>query len=97
MTTTRATIRLDWLDGMKGISILWIVFFHAFSLLDFPWLFQIFAPFYNWFNAQGVWRESCARLARYFPPKREGTRFRVVDLGCGPGQVTDDAAGSTSK
>jgi len=37
LTTTRPAVRLDWLDGMKGISILWIVFFHAFSLLDFPW------------------------------------------------------------
>jgi len=29
----RAIARLDWLDGMKGISILWIVFFHAFNFL----------------------------------------------------------------
>jgi peptidoglycan/LPS O-acetylase OafA/YrhL len=29
----RVIARLDWLDGMKGISILWIVFFHAFNFL----------------------------------------------------------------
>ena len=31
-----ATVRLDWLDGIKGISILWIVYFHAFMCLDVP-------------------------------------------------------------
>ena len=31
-------VRLDWLDGVKGISILWIAFFHSFSLRSgFPW------------------------------------------------------------
>jgi peptidoglycan/LPS O-acetylase OafA/YrhL len=29
----RAIARLEWLDGMKGISIVWIVFFHAFNFL----------------------------------------------------------------
>ena len=38
--TKVATARLDWLDGMKGISILWIVYFHAFSCLDRPWPFS---------------------------------------------------------
>ena len=32
----KPTVRLDWIDGMKGISILWIVYFHAFSCLDTP-------------------------------------------------------------
>ena len=31
-------VRLDWLDGIKGISILWVAFFHSFSLRSgFPW------------------------------------------------------------
>jgi peptidoglycan/LPS O-acetylase OafA/YrhL len=32
--------RLDWLDGLKGIAILWIVFFHFFTFYDHgrtPW------------------------------------------------------------
>ena len=32
--------RLDWLDGVKGIAILWIVFFHFFTFYDHgrtPW------------------------------------------------------------
>jgi peptidoglycan/LPS O-acetylase OafA/YrhL len=29
----RTVVHLDWLDGMKGIAILWIAFFHAFSFL----------------------------------------------------------------
>jgi peptidoglycan/LPS O-acetylase OafA/YrhL len=29
--------RLQWIDGMKGISILWIVYFHGFSFREFPW------------------------------------------------------------
>ncbi len=32
--------RLDWLDGMKGLAILWIVFFHFFTFYDHgrtPW------------------------------------------------------------
>ena len=37
MDAKPASVRLDWLDVMKGISILWIVFFHSFSFLDFPW------------------------------------------------------------
>jgi peptidoglycan/LPS O-acetylase OafA/YrhL len=37
MSAKPASVRLDWLDGMKGISILWIVYFHGFSFLDFPW------------------------------------------------------------
>jgi uncharacterized membrane protein YcfT len=31
MTGARTAARLDWLDGAKGISILWIVFFHFFN------------------------------------------------------------------
>lgn len=32
--------RFWWLDGIKGVSILWIVFFHMFSTYDsgFPWV-----------------------------------------------------------
>jgi peptidoglycan/LPS O-acetylase OafA/YrhL len=37
MASSRQSIRLQWIDGMKGISILWIVFFHGFSFLEFPW------------------------------------------------------------
>ena len=32
--------RLDWLDGVKGLAILWIVFFHFFTFYDHgrtPW------------------------------------------------------------
>ena len=29
--TAPASARLSWLDGMKGISILWIAFFHFFG------------------------------------------------------------------
>jgi len=36
MAEKPATVRLDWLDGMKGIAILWIVYFHAFMCLDVP-------------------------------------------------------------
>jgi peptidoglycan/LPS O-acetylase OafA/YrhL len=33
-----ATVRLGWIDGVKGISILWVAFFHAFSMRSgFPW------------------------------------------------------------
>ena len=37
MAATKQSVRLQWIDGMKGISILWIVFFHGFSFLEFPW------------------------------------------------------------
>ena len=33
MAAERPSVRLDWIDGMKGISILWIAFFHGFSFL----------------------------------------------------------------
>ena len=33
MAAERPSIRLQWIDGMKGISILWIAFFHGFSFL----------------------------------------------------------------
>jgi peptidoglycan/LPS O-acetylase OafA/YrhL len=34
--------RFWWLDGIKGVSILWIVFFHFFSTFDsgIPWVFD---------------------------------------------------------
>jgi peptidoglycan/LPS O-acetylase OafA/YrhL len=31
MADERPSIRLQWIDGMKGISILWIAFFHGFN------------------------------------------------------------------
>jgi len=41
-TSPAAAVRLDWLDGIKGISILWIVFFHGVNFGPngtnrFPW------------------------------------------------------------
>jgi peptidoglycan/LPS O-acetylase OafA/YrhL len=33
MADERPSIRLQWIDGMKGISILWIAFFHGFRFL----------------------------------------------------------------
>ncbi|TAH49798.1 MAG: class I SAM-dependent methyltransferase [Chloroflexota bacterium] len=61
------------------------------SLFDFPWLFEFGAPIYNWFNSQGVWLESCARLAAYFP-RAVNARIRVLDLGCGPGNSAIEMA-----
>lgn len=61
-------------------------------LLDFPWIFELGAPIYAWFNSQGVWLESCARLAAYFPPKQNPRRVRVLDLGCGPGNTAIEMA-----
>jgi len=37
MSAQPATVRLGWIDGMKGIAILWIVYFHGFSFRDVPW------------------------------------------------------------
>lgn len=62
------------------------------GLADFPWIFELGAPIYNWFNAQGVWRESCRRLAAYFPPNAPNKRTRVLDLGCGPGNTAIEMA-----
>src|SRR5512146_829932 len=51
-----------------------------------PWLFDLGAFFYGVMTAQQTWRESCARLASYFPDG--GHPPRVLDLGCGPGVST---------
>src|SRR5437016_11786886 len=64
-------------------------------LLDFPWLFELGAPIYNWFNSQSIWRESCARLVAYFPSVEASAKphpFRVLDLGCGPGNTVIEMA-----
>ena len=37
MSAKPPSARLQWIDGMKGISILWIVYFHGFSFREFPW------------------------------------------------------------
>lgn len=62
------------------------------SLYDFPWIFELGAPIYNWFNAQGVWRESCRRLAAHFPTNKPNGQLRVLDLGCGPGNSAIEMA-----
>lgn len=64
-------------------------------LLDYPWLFELGAPLYNWFNSQPVWRKSCAHLAAHFPPSDPaagGRPLRVLDLGCGPGNTAIEMA-----
>src|SRR2546423_1265092 len=69
-------------------------------LLDHPWLFEFGAPIYNWFNAQEIWRGSCAHLVAHFPPVDEPAQkgvasaraFRVLDLGCGPGNSAIEMA-----
>lgn len=61
-------------------------------LFDFPWLFELGAPIYNWFNSQGVWRESCAHLTAYFPKSSSARPLRVLDLGCGPGNTAIEMA-----
>ncbi len=54
-------------------------------ILGRPWLFDLGAEFYAWFTANPFWRESCARLARFFPEPNGHRPMRVLDLGCGPG------------
>jgi len=61
-------------------------------LLNHPWIFEFGADIYNWFNAQDIWRGSCARLAVHFPPAQPGRPFRVLDLGCGPGNTAIEMA-----
>jgi len=64
-------------------------------LLDFPWIFELGAPIYNWFNSQSVWRESCAHLVAHFPRADMSAPphpFRVLDLGCGPGNTVIEMA-----
>jgi ubiquinone/menaquinone biosynthesis C-methylase UbiE len=63
-------------------------------LFDFPWIFELGAPIYNWFNAQNVWRDSCARLTAHFPQEGQpqGQPLRVLDLGCGPGNTAIEMA-----
>ncbi len=61
-------------------------------LLKHPWLFEIGAEIYNWFNAQEVWRSSCARLAAHFSPPEGARPLRVLDLGCGPGNTAIEIA-----
>lgn len=61
-------------------------------LLEHPWIFEIGAPIYNWFNAQEIWRGSCARLAAHFPQMQVARPLRVLDLGCGPGNTAIEMA-----
>lgn len=61
-------------------------------ILGRPWIFDLGAGLYAWFNANPLWRESCAYLATYFP-KPDGRRsLRVLDLGCGPGLTAIELA-----
>lgn len=61
------------------------------AILNHPWIFELGAEIYNWFNSQGVWRRSCARLVAYFP-KQQTHLLRVLDLGCGPGNTAIEMA-----
>jgi ubiquinone/menaquinone biosynthesis C-methylase UbiE len=54
-------------------------------ILGRPWLFDLGAGIYAWFNANPLWGESCAHLAIYFPELNGRRSLRVLDLGCGPG------------
>lgn len=66
------------------------------NLLHPRWLFEVGAEIYNWFNAQGIWRGSCARLAAYFPETRAAAGHErpvyVLDLGAGPGNTAIEMA-----
>lgn len=54
-------------------------------ILGRPWLFDLGAEVYAWFNTNPLWRASCAHLAFYFPSLNGRPSLRVLDLGCGPG------------
>lgn len=60
-------------------------------MLNHPSIFELGAEIYNWFNSQGVWRRSCARLVAYFPA-RQLRPPRILDLGCGPGNTAIEMA-----
>lgn len=61
-------------------------------IINRPWIFELGAGIYAWFNSQDVWRNSCAGLAAHFPNKSAGRPFRVLDLGCGPGVTVIELA-----
>ncbi len=63
------------------------------KILGRPWLFELGANFYAWFNANSRWRQSCANLAGYFPAAGGPRPLRVLDLGCGPGVTAITLAG----
>jgi SAM-dependent methyltransferase len=54
-------------------------------VLGRPWLFDLGSGIYAWFNANPLWRASCAHLAAFFPESDGHRMLRVLDLGCGPG------------
>lgn len=61
-------------------------------ILNRPWIFELGAGIYAWFNSQDVWRSSCARLAAHFPNEPTRHPLRVLDLGCGPGVTVIELA-----
>jgi SAM-dependent methyltransferase len=52
------------------------------------YLYELGASAYAWCTAQAGWRASCAALAAHLPP----APLRLLDLGCGPGEVLGAAA-----
>ncbi len=55
------------------------------KILGRAWLFNLGADVYAWFNANELWRASCAHLAAFYPQPNGRRPMRVLDLGCGPG------------
>ncbi|MGH7898978.1 MAG: acyltransferase family protein [Candidatus Binatia bacterium] len=73
--TQPATIRLGWIDVVKGMSILWVAFFHAFSMRSgFPWPLksgyfaqyrQLCAPATSWDEVRCTLEAAAAGLVQF--------------------------------